>query len=84
MEFNYGGVSKGAALAALAERLGFARSEVMAFGDASNDLTMLSWAGWSFAMANAMAGVKAVAKYQTASNHEAGVGQAVERYVLGQ
>lgn len=84
MEFNYGGVSKGAALAALAERLGFDRSEVMAFGDASNDLTMLSWAGWSFAMANATEEAKATARYQTASNSEAGVGQAVERYVLGQ
>ena len=84
MEFNFGGASKGEALAVLAARLGLAPEEVMAFGDANNDLTMLSWAGWSFAMANAMAGVKAVAKYQTASNHEAGVGQAVERYVLGQ
>lgn len=84
MEFNFGGVSKGEALAFLAAHLGLARSEVMAFGDANNDLTMLSWAGWSFAMANAMESVKRIAKYQTASNHEAGVGQAVEKYILDQ
>lgn len=84
MEFNYGGVSKGAALQALAERLGLAPEEVMAFGDAGNDLTMLQWAGWSFAMANAMEEARAAAKYQTASNHEAGVGQAVEKYILDQ
>jgi len=84
MEFNYGGVSKGAALAALAAHLGLAPEEVMAFGDANNDLTMLTWAGWSFAMGNAMESVKAVARYHTASNHEAGVGQAVEKFVLGQ
>lgn len=84
MEFNYGGASKGVALAALAAHLGLSPEEVMAFGDANNDLTMLCWAGWSFAMANAMEAVKAVAKYQTASNHEAGVGQGVEKFVLGQ
>lgn len=84
MEFNFGGVSKGTALQALAERLGLAQSEVMAFGDAGNDLTMLRWAGWSFAMGNAMEEAKAAAKYQTASNHEAGVGQAVEKYILDQ
>lgn len=83
MEFNYGGASKGTALAALAARLGFAPEEVMAFGDAGNDLTMLRWAGWSFAMANGTEAAKAAAKYQTASNVEAGVGQAVEKYVLG-
>ena len=84
MEFNFGGVSKGEALAFLAAHLGLAPEEVMAFGDANNDLTMLSWAGWSFAMANAMESVKKIAKYQTASNHEAGVGQAVEKYILDQ
>lgn len=84
MEFNYGGVSKGVALAALAARLGYSQPEVMAFGDAGNDLTMLRWAGWSFAMANATEEAKAAAKYCTASNSEAGVGQAVEKYVLGE
>ena len=84
MEFNFGGVSKGKALAALADHLGLLPEEVMAFGDANNDLTMLSWALWSFAMANAMDSAKAAAKYHTASNHEAGVGQAVEKFVLGQ
>lgn len=84
MEFNFGGASKGDALAFLAAHLGLLAEEVMAFGDANNDLTMLSWAGWSFAMENAMESVRAVARYHTASNHEAGVGRAVEKYILGQ
>ncbi len=84
MEFNFGGASKGKALAFLAAHLGLMPEEVMAFGDANNDLTMLRWAGWSFAMSNAMEEVKAIAKYHTASNHEAGVGQAVEKFVLGE
>lgn len=84
MEINYGGASKGTALAALAERLGLSAGEVMAFGDADNDLEMLSWAGWSFAMENAVPEAKAAAKYVTAANTEAGVAQAVEKFVLGE
>lgn len=83
MELNASGVHKGRALAALAEKLGLEPGQVMAFGDADNDLEMLEYAGWSFAMANASAEAKAAARYQTGSNQEGGVGMAVERYVLG-
>ncbi len=84
MEFAAGGVSKGAALQALAARLGLTADQVMVFGDAGNDLEMLSWAEWSFAMENATAQAKAAAKYVTAANTQAGVGQAVEKFVLGE
>lgn len=83
MEFNAVGINKGIALQALAKHLGLSADEVMAFGDAGNDLEMLSWAGWSFAMENGTDEAKAAAKYLTARNSEAGVGQAVEKYVLG-
>jgi len=83
MEFNAPGVNKGKALKALCAQLGLTPDEVMAFGDADNDLEMLRWAGWSFAMDNARPEAKAAAKYVTASNVDAGVGQAVEKYVLG-
>jgi hydroxymethylpyrimidine pyrophosphatase-like HAD family hydrolase len=49
--------SKGVALASLASRLGVAREDVAAVGDWWNDLPMLAWAGRSFAMAHAPAGV---------------------------
>lgn len=83
MEFNAAGVNKGAALRALAEYLGISASEVMAFGDAGNDLEMLSWAGWSFAMENGTDEAKAAAKYLAARNSDSGVAMAVEKYVLG-
>ena len=54
----------------------------MAFGDAENDCSMLRFAGWSFAMGNACDACRAAAKYQTASNAEDGLAQAVEKYVL--
>lgn len=83
MEFNAVAVNKGAALQALAKHLGLSAGEVMAFGDAENDLEMLSWAGWSFAMENATAEAKAAARHLTGRNSDSGVAQAVEKYVLG-
>lgn len=84
LEFAAGGVNKGEALRGLAAHLGLGPEEVMAFGDAGNDLEMLAWAGWSFAMANASDEAKAAAKRLAPANSEAGVGQMVERFVLEQ
>lgn len=82
MEFTAPGVNKGTAVQALCARLGLGPEQVMAFGDAGNDLELLRWAKWSFAMANATGDAKQAARYVTGSNHEAGVGMAVERYLL--
>ena len=84
LEFNAPGVSKGAALETLCAQLGIAPGEVMAFGDADNDLEMLSWAGWSFAMENGCQAVKDAARFIAPSNARAGVGQMVEQCVLRQ
>ena len=82
MELTATGVNKGSAVQALCARLGLAPEQVMAFGDAGNDLELLRWAGWSFAMGNASDEAKAAARYVTGSNTEAGVAMAVERYFL--
>lgn len=82
LELTAPGVNKGRALAALAGELGLEASQVMAFGDADNDLAMLEWAGWSFAMGNATDQAKAAAKFVTGTNQEGGVGMAVEKYCL--
>ena len=82
MELNAPGVHKGRALAALAQRLGLTADQVMAFGDADNDLEMLEYARWSFAMGNAAPEAKAAAKHVTGANDEGGVAMAVEEYVL--
>jgi Cof subfamily protein (haloacid dehalogenase superfamily) len=47
------GADKGAALAWLCDRLGIGREEVLAIGDGGNDVTMLRWAGYSAAPADA-------------------------------
>ncbi len=73
---------KGPSLQKLAEHLGIDRANVMAIGDQENDLTMLQYAGTSVAMGNAIDAVKAVARFDTATNSEDGVAQAIERFVL--
>lgn len=83
LELNAPEVHKGRALAALTGELGLTPGQVMAFGDADNDLGMLRFAHWSFAMANAVPEAKAAARFTTGSNDAGGVGMAVERYVLG-
>jgi hydroxymethylpyrimidine pyrophosphatase-like HAD family hydrolase len=50
----------------------------MAFGDSSNDIEMLRWAGLSYAMENAAPSVKAAAIYQAPRNTEAGLSYAIE------
>lgn len=82
MEFTAFGVNKGTAVQALCDKLGIGAEQVMAFGDAGNDLELLRWAGWSFAMANASQEARDAARYLTGTNHEAGVGMAVEQYLL--
>jgi 5-amino-6-(5-phospho-D-ribitylamino)uracil phosphatase len=45
LEVIAAGADKGTALAFIAEHLGVARGEVVAFGDGLNDVSMLRWAG---------------------------------------
>lgn len=54
-------------------------AEVLAFGDDLPDLDMLKAYGTSVAMANAFPEVKAVCKYETASNDEDGVAIVLEK-----
>ena len=76
------GISKGAALAALAARLGIAREQVMAIGDHENDVPMIEWAGLGLAMGNAIPAARAIADAVIPSVQEAGVAWAIERYIL--
>ena len=75
---------KGTALAFLANYLGLEREQVMAMGDAENDLSMLEYANHSVAMANASSAVKNVCRYQTLSNDECGVAAMIARVLEAQ
>ena len=77
------GVAKDVSLAALLERMGLARENLMACGDGLNDRSMLEFAGVGVAMQNAEDAVKAVADYVTAAdNNRDGVAEAIEKFIL--
>ena len=68
------GVAKDRSLAALLERMGLTRENLMACGDGLNDRSMISYAGDA---------VKAVADYVTAAdNNHDGVAEAIEKFIL--
>jgi len=77
------GISKARGLAWVAKHLGVARDEVLAIGDADNDVEMVEWAGLGVAMGNATPAVKAVADWIAPSVDEDGAAAALERFVLG-
>jgi Cof subfamily protein (haloacid dehalogenase superfamily) len=75
------GCAKGTALAWLATHLGVAREHVAAVGDWLNDVSMLAWAGRSFAMGHAPEIVRAAATDTLESTAGNGVAEAVERWL---
>lgn len=79
MEINLKGVDKGEGTRGLCRLLGITPQEVMAFGDANNDLAMMQTVGYSYAMENASREIKEAARYMTASNTEDGVAKAIEK-----
>ena len=83
IEVNIADGSKGQAMARLCRMLGLDISQSMALGDGSNDRDMIKNAGLGVAMANADPALLKIADYVTGHCNEAGVAQAVERFVLG-
>lgn len=73
MDIMCKGITKGAALKELQERMGITSAETMAFGDYDNDITMLQCAAYSYAMENAPGRVKLHARYTAPSNTRNGV-----------
>ncbi|KKI64265.1 Cof-type HAD-IIB family hydrolase [Staphylococcus cohnii] len=77
IEITHSDAQKGIALNTIAERLNIDMKNVMAIGDNMNDVSMLERVGYSVAMENAAPEVKAIAKYETDSNEQSGVGKAI-------
>jgi len=73
VEMSAHGVTKATTLERLATELGVESYEVVAFGDMPNDIEMLTWAGSSYAMANAHGSVLGVAAHEAPGNDEDGV-----------
>lgn len=78
LEISAPGVSKASTLAKVTARNGFGPSEVVAAGDAPNDLPMMFWAETSYAVANAHPSVLSAATFILPPNSEEGVAQLIE------
>lgn len=76
------GCHKASGLKRLVARWGISPEQCAAFGDGGNDIEMLQYCGYSYAMANAPAEVKQAAKYVCPTNNEDGVLTALEELFL--
>lgn len=80
LELNAAGATKGAALAALCRALGVDPLDTAAFGDGTNDVSMLAAAGVGVAMANGAPETRQAADLVTVSNQEDGVALVLDRW----
>jgi len=74
-------IHKGQGIGDVCRALGISPAEVIAFGDAENDIPMLQAAGVGVAMGNAADAVKAAADHVTLSNNDDGIAFALEKYL---
>jgi hydroxymethylpyrimidine pyrophosphatase-like HAD family hydrolase len=81
LEIQGAGVTKAAGVSRLARLLGVEPAEVMAVGDARNDVELREWAGVGVAMGNAVPEAFEVADWTTATNEADGLALAI-RWVL--
>jgi Cof subfamily protein (haloacid dehalogenase superfamily) len=76
------GVSKGTTLTEWATGRGYTRDELMAVGDNYNDAQMLAAVGRPVVMGNAVPELIAAGYARTGTNDEAGLAQAINRFIL--
>ncbi|MDQ4111332.1 MAG: HAD family hydrolase [Actinomycetota bacterium] len=73
LEISAPGVTKASTLELVCTELGISAADVIAFGDMPNDLPMLTWAGTSYAMADAHPSVVTCASHLAPGHEEDGV-----------
>lgn len=83
VEINSGRANKGAALKALCDSLGIETARAMAFGDGSNDLSMIRAAGVGVAMGNSVREVLEAADRIAPANDDDGVGRVIGELLEG-
>jgi Cof subfamily protein (haloacid dehalogenase superfamily) len=83
LEIMAAGVDKGSAFSSIEDHYGIPADEIMAVGDAENDIAMLRAAGLGVALANSAPEVRAAAHVVTErTNNQGGVAEAVHRWAL--
>ena len=82
LEVNAPGISKGAALRTLAQKLDISPEHVFAIGDSENDGEMISFAGTGVAMGNAESAVLRLTDLVTTDNDSDGCALAMSKWIL--
>ncbi|BAX78735.1 Cof-type HAD-IIB family hydrolase [Labilibaculum antarcticum] len=76
------GIDKATSIARLAEKLGIRQEEIIAVGNAGNDLAMVEYAGLGVWVDNVPPELRGCADVIVASNNNHGVAEVVEKYIL--
>lgn len=82
LEVAQNGIDKAASLKLLAAKLNIDQSEIIAVGNAGNDLTMVEYAGLGVWVDNVTPELRDRADVIVASNNNHGVAEVVKRYIL--
>ena len=82
LEVAQNGIDKGASIKFLAEKLGIHQSEIIAVGNAGNDLTMIEYAGLGVWVDNVDPELRDKGDFIVASNNNHGVAEVVRRFIL--
>ena len=82
LEVAQNGIDKGASIKFLAEKLNILQSEIIAVGNAGNDLTMIQYAGLGVWVDNVDPELRDKADVIVASNNNHGVAEVVRRFIL--
>jgi len=82
LEFVSMEAGKGTALAEIGRLLNIDKNEMIAVGDAYNDLCMIKYAGFGVAMENSPAEIKFESDYIAPSNNDDGVADVIDKMLL--
>lgn len=82
LEVAQNGIDKGASIKFLAEKLNILQSEIIAVGNAGNDLTMIEYAGLGVWVDNVDPELRDKGDFIVASNNDHGVAEVVRRFIL--
>ena len=82
LEVAQNGIDKAASIKILAEKLNILQSEIIAVGNAGNDLTMIEYAGLGVWVDNVTPELRDKGDVIVASNNNHGVAEVVRRFIL--
>jgi hydroxymethylpyrimidine pyrophosphatase-like HAD family hydrolase len=82
LEVAQNGIDKAASIKFLAEKLNIEQEEIIAVGNAGNDLSMIEYAGLGVWVDNVTPELRDRADVIVASNNDHGIAEVVRRFVL--